>query len=167
MTKIEWFDLLVELEAPQRAQKLDEIRAKDADLAAQLQRLLALDDADADQPVTLESQLGSQLNLAIAQTVQARTQIGSYRLLGLLGQGGMGEVWRAERDVAGNKQPLALKILKLEDMSAEAHERFALEQRTLLKLVHPNIARLLDAGVASDGRPWIAMELVEGVPITE
>ena len=167
MTKIEWFDLLVELDPEQRALKLQEIRLLDADLAAQLERLLALDAADADQPDTLESQLGDQLNQAIAQTVQARTQIGSYRLLGLLGQGGMGEVWRAERDVAGNKQPLALKILKLEDMSAEAHERFALEQRTLLKLVHPNIARLLDAGVASDGRPWIAMELVEGVPITQ
>ena len=167
MTKIEWFDLLVELDPAQRALKLQEIRLLDADLAAQLERLLALDAADADQPDTLESQLGDQLNQAIAQTVQARTQIGSYRLLGLLGQGGMGEVWRAERDVAGNKQPLALKILKLEDMSAEAHERFALEQRTLLKLVHPNIARLLDAGVASDGRPWIAMELVEGVPITQ
>ena len=167
MTKIEWFDLLVELDPEQRALKLQEIRLLDADLAAQLERLLALDAADADQPDTLELQLGDQLNQAIAQTVQARTQIGSYRLLGLLGQGGMGEVWRAERDVAGNKQPLALKILKLEDMSAEAHERFALEQRTLLKLVHPNIARLLDAGVASDGRPWIAMELVEGVPITQ
>ena len=167
MTKIEWFDLLVELDPTQRALKLNEIRLLDAELAAQLERLLALDAADADQPDTLQSQLGDQLNQAIAQTVQARTQIGSYRLLGLLGQGGMGEVWRAERDVAGNKQPLALKILKLEDMSAEAHERFALEQRTLLKLVHPNIARLLDAGVASDGRPWIAMELVEGVPITQ
>ena len=167
MTKIEWFDLLVELDASQRAQKLQEVRLLDADLAEELARLLALDAADADQPDTLESQLGDQLNQAIAQTVQARTQIGSYRLLGLLGQGGMGEVWRAERDVAGNKQPLALKILKLEDMSAEAHERFALEQRTLLKLVHPNIARLLDAGVAGDGRPWIAMELVEGVPITQ
>ena len=167
MTKIEWFDLLVELSATERALKLTEIHATDADLAAQLTRLLAQDAAVNDQPDALPTQLGDQLNLAIAQTVQARTQIGSYRLLGLLGQGGMGEVWRAERDVAGNTQPLALKILKLEDMSAEAHERFALEQRTLLKLVHPNIARLLDAGVASDGRPWIAMELVEGVPITE
>ena len=167
MTKIEWFDLLVELTATERALKLTEIHATDADLAAQLTRLLAQDAAVNDQPDALPTQLGDQLNLAIAQTVQARTQIGSYRLLGLLGQGGMGEVWRAERDVAGNTQPLALKILKLEDMSAEAHERFALEQRTLLKLVHPNIARLLDAGVASDGRPWIAMELVEGVPITE
>ena len=167
MTKIEWFDLLVDLEPAQRAQKLAEIRATDADLAAQLTRLLAQDAASADAPDALETQLGDQLNLAIAQTVQARTQIGSYRLLGLLGQGGMGEVWRAERDVAGNKQPLALKILKLEDMSTEAHARFALEQRTLLRLVHPNIARLLDAGVATDGRPWIAMELVEGMPITE
>ena len=167
MTKIEWFDLLVELDGAQRAQKLAEIQALDADLAAQLTRLLAQDAASSNMPDALETQLGDQLNLAIAQTVQARAQIGSYRLLGLLGQGGMGEVWRAERDVAGNKQPLALKILKLEDMSAEAHERFALEQRTLLKLVHPNIARLLDAGVATDGRPWIAMELVEGLPITE
>ncbi len=167
MTKIEWFDLLVELDSAQRAQKLAEIQALDSTLAAQLTRLLAQDAASANTPDALETQLGDQLNLAIVQTVQARAQIGAYRLLGLLGQGGMGEVWRAERDVAGNKQPLALKILKLEDMSTEAQARFALEQRTLLKLVHPNIARLLDAGVATDGRPWIAMELVEGLPITE
>ncbi len=167
MTKIEWFDILVELDAATRLQKIVDLQVSDANLAAELKRLLAQDALDANVEDAASTRMGKQLNLAITTTVQARTQIGNYQLLGLLGQGGMGEVWRAERDLAGSKQLLAIKLLKLEDMTPELKERFALEQRTLLKLVHPNIARLLDAGVANDGRPWIAMELVDGTSITQ
>jgi eukaryotic-like serine/threonine-protein kinase len=167
MTKIEWFDALVELDAAKRAIELAELGIEQPTLAAELTRLLAQDANESGRGSGNTEQLGQQLNAAITRTVDARTEIANYRLLDLLGQGGMGEVWRAERYVAGTTQTLALKLLKFEDMTPELQERFALEQRTLLKLVHPNIARLLDAGVARDGRPWIAMELVEGTGITQ
>ena len=169
MSKIEWFESLIELAPDAQAQKLHELSLTDPALAAELTELLAIDRlesaaAEANEFTPFDTR---SLSAAITGAVQARSSIPQFELLGLLGQGGMGEVWRAKRVVAGIEQIVALKILKLESDSAELQERFALEQRTLLKLTHPNIARLLDAGVARDGRPWIAMELVEGVPITE
>jgi eukaryotic-like serine/threonine-protein kinase len=169
MNKIEWFDLLIELTPSEQSKKLQLLGSTDPELAAELTELLALDTDEASLSTPNASNpfdLGA-LNTAITGAVQARSRTPQFELLGLLGEGGMGEVWRAKRSVAGTEQIVALKILKLESTSAELQERFALEQRTLLKLTHPNIARLLDAGVADDGRPWIAMELVRGVPITD
>ena len=169
LTKIEWFELLIELAPEDQALKLAELQRTEPTLAAELTELLAFDAAQASATESNPSTPfdTAALSVAITGAVQSRSSIPQFELLGLLGQGGMGEVWRAKRVVAGVEQIVALKILKLESDSTELQERFALEQRTLLKLTHPNIARLLDAGVAGDGRPWIAMELVEGVPITE
>ena len=169
MTKIEWFEQLIELEPEVQAQKLSELQRTQPELSAELAELLAFDQLESSGTESHESTNfdTESLSAAITGAVQSRSSIPQFELLGLLGQGGMGEVWRAKRVVAGIEQIVALKILKLESDSSELQARFALEQRTLLKLTHPNIARLLDAGVAGDGRPWIAMELVEGVPITE
>ncbi len=170
MTKIQWFELLIELTPHAQAQKLSELLLTEPALAVELTELLAIDAAEASiDPAANETTPFDTVSLSVAITgaVQSRSSIPQFELLGLLGQGGMGEVWRAKRVVAGIEQIVALKILKLESDSKDLQERFALEQRTLLKLTNPNIARLLDAGVAGDGRPWIAMELVEGVPITE
>jgi len=170
MTKIEWFDALVELSPESQSQKLNELAATEPALALAVAELLALDSAElrnvSDTNESGRFGLGS-LSSVISGAVQARSNIPQFTLLGLLGEGGMGEVWRAKRTVAGVEQIVAMKILKFESDSVALQERFALEQRTLLKLTHPNIARLLDAGVAEDGRPWIAMELVVGVSITE
>ena len=170
MNKIEWFELLVELAPSEQSKKLHLLGATEPKLAAELSELLALDVAESSLTSSADASNSfdvSALSTAITGAVQARSRIPRFELLGLLGEGGMGEVWRAKRRVAGAEQIVALKILKLESTSTELQERFALEQRTLLKLTHPNIARLLDAGVADDGRPWIAMELVLGVPITD
>ncbi|RYD16474.1 MAG: serine/threonine protein kinase [Lysobacteraceae bacterium] len=87
----------------------------------------------------------------------------SYRVLARLGQGGMGVVHLAERTDGDLRQRVALKLLHAGGGSdAATLARFARERRILAQLDHPNIARLIDAGVNADGRPFLAMELVEG-----
>jgi len=94
-----------------------------------------------------------------------RQQFGPYRLIRLLGEGGMGLVYLAERKDLGNL--VAIKILRDAWLSPARRERFASEQRTLAQLNHASIARLYDADALADGTPWFAMEYVEGVPLTE
>lgn len=90
--------------------------------------------------------------------------IGNYRLLAPLGRGGMGVVWRAERAQGPLRREVALKLPRLAWGGAVA-QRLARERDILATLAHPNIARLYDAGVDAQGRPFIAMELVDGVAI--
>ncbi len=89
---------------------------------------------------------------------------GPYRIRNVLGQGGMGVVYLAEREDLGSVA--AIKILRDAFLSPERRERFASEQRTLAQLNHPAIARLYDASTLPDGTPWFVMEYVEGVPLT-
>jgi len=90
----------------------------------------------------------------------------NYRLIELLGSGGMGEVWLAEQEHPV-KRPVALKILGWGVDSKEGLARFEAECQALARMVHPGIARFFDAGVNPDGRPCLAMEYVPGIPITE
>ena len=91
-------------------------------------------------------------------------RIGQWRIVRAIGSGGMGEVYEAERVDGGFAQRAAVKLLRRE---ASAHlERFHAERQILARLDHPGIASLLDGGVAADGRPWMAMELVEGRALT-
>jgi eukaryotic-like serine/threonine-protein kinase len=95
----------------------------------------------------------------------ALEQIGPYRVVRVLGEGGMGTVFLAERLDLGRQA--AIKILRDAWLSPSRRRRFAAEQRTLAALNHPGIARLFDAGVLADGTPWIVMEYVDGTPITD
>ena len=83
----------------------------------------------------------------------------------LLGEGGMGVVYLAEREDLGNL--VAIKILRDAWLSPARRERFLSEQRTLAQLNHPSIARLYDADTLADGTPWFVMEYVDGLPLTE
>lgn len=89
---------------------------------------------------------------------------GPYRIRAMLGEGGMGIVYLAERSDLGSVA--AIKILRDAWLSPARRERFASEQRTLAQLNHPSIARLYDADTLADGTPWFAMEYVEGVALT-
>ncbi|MDQ3697088.1 MAG: serine/threonine-protein kinase [Gemmatimonadota bacterium] len=91
-------------------------------------------------------------------------EFGAYRLRRLLGEGGMGVVYLAERTDLGSLA--AIKILRDASLSPARRERFASEQRTLAQLEHSSIARLYDADTLPDGTPWFVMEYVEGVPLT-
>ena len=90
---------------------------------------------------------------------------GPYRLLRVLGEGGMGVVYLAERQDLSSL--VAVKILRDAWLSPARRERFASEQRTLAQLNHPAIARLYDAATSDDGTPYFVMEYVEGIPLTE
>src|SRR6185436_2684969 len=100
----------------------------------------------------------------IDATPERLREIGPYRLVRTIGEGGMGVVFLAERTDLGTSA--AVKILRDAWLSPSRRQRFAAEQRTLARLNHPGIARLFDAGTLSDGTPWIVMEFVEGVPLT-
>jgi WD40 repeat protein/tRNA A-37 threonylcarbamoyl transferase component Bud32/TPR repeat protein len=93
-------------------------------------------------------------------------QFGPYRVLSLLGHGGMGSVWLAERVDGLFTRRVALKLLHPALMGRAMSERVTREREILAGLNHPNIARLIDAGFAEDGQPYLALEYVAGVPLT-
>ncbi|MFO0585753.1 MAG: serine/threonine-protein kinase [Anaeromyxobacter sp.] len=92
-------------------------------------------------------------------------QVGPYVLLRELGKGGMGAVWLAERADGQLARRVALKLPRWAADPAGLHRRMARERDTLAAVEHPNIARLYDAGVDEAGRPWLAMEYVDGEPL--
>lgn len=92
-------------------------------------------------------------------------RFGAYRLLRLIGQGGMGVVYLAQRDDRQFEKEVAVKLLPVGLRDDVARARFLSERRILAGLDHPGIARLLDAGITDDGTPFFVMEYVEGEPI--
>src|SRR5207344_2831407 len=84
--------------------------------------------------------------------------------LDLLGEGGMGRVYRAHH--ARLDKQVAVKVVAPGRDSSQVLARFEVERQTLALMDHPNIAKVFDAGVATDGRPFFVMELVAGVPVT-
>ena len=92
-------------------------------------------------------------------------RIGPYRLLGLLGEGGFGEVYEAEQ-TAPVVRRVALKVIKPGMDSKSVIARFEAERQALAMMDHPCIAKVFDGGVTDFGLPYFAMELVKGVPIT-
>ena len=132
----------------------------DAALVAEVEALLVEDrtpDSFLDRP--LPEVAGHLLG------PDAPGRVGPYRVLRLVGEGGMGVVYLVEREDVGGRA--ALKLLRDAWVSPSRRARFLAEQRTLAQLDHPGIAQLHDAGTLPDGTPWFAMEYVEGVPLTE
>src|SRR5262249_54295805 len=92
-------------------------------------------------------------------------KIGAYRLIRELGRGGMSTVWLAERVDGTLQRQVALKLPHLAMINRRVAERMLRERDILASLEHPNIARLYDAGIGTDGRPYLAIEYVEGEPL--
>lgn len=92
-------------------------------------------------------------------------QIGPYRIMRLLGRGGMGEVYLCERADAHFEKEVAIKLVSRDLLSRQVQTRLRTERQILATLDHPNIARLLDGGTTSDGTPYLVMEYVDGEPI--
>jgi len=129
--------------------------------------VLAMLDQDASGHSLLDRNIVDLAHETLAKSVPASLifkEIGPYRILRLLGEGGMGVVYLAERSDLGTQ--VAVKVLRDAWLSPARRERFGTEQRTLAQLNHPSIARLYDADVLDDGTPWFAMEYVDGVPLT-
>ncbi len=93
-------------------------------------------------------------------------RLGAWRLISLVGEGGMASVFLAERDDGGFEQQVAVKVLRQGMLDPYEQQRFIRERQILARLEHPNIARLVDGGLTGEGVPWFALEYVQGQPIT-
>jgi serine/threonine-protein kinase len=150
---------------PEREAFLRAACAGDAELQAEVLALLAEDARGATVLDRDVAGLAAGLIGGGRSAPLPTHDFGPYRIRRVLGEGGMGVVYLAERQDLGSRA--AIKILRDASLSPARRERFASEQRTLAQLNHPSIAHLYDADALPDGTPWFAMEYVEGVPLAE
>ncbi|HEY2976656.1 MAG TPA: serine/threonine-protein kinase, partial [Burkholderiaceae bacterium] len=152
-------DQLLDTTPAERQARLNEIRSSDDLLASELERLLASHQAANRQSFMAGSVLpASQVDLE-------GQPVGSYTLEAVIGQGGMGSVWRARRSDGRYEGKVAVKFLNLALIAGKGAARFRREGEILARLSHAHIARLLDAGVAQGDYPYLILEYVEGEPI--
>jgi eukaryotic-like serine/threonine-protein kinase len=157
------FHEATELPQPERRTFLNAACGGDLELVSEVAAML---EQDSSPNSLLDRKLADVAHQTLAVPADLPFKdLGPYRLLGVLGEGGMGVVYLAERVDLGNQ--VAIKVLRDAWLSPARRERFSREQRTLAQLNHPNIAQLYDADTLSDGTPWFAMERVDGVPLTE
>jgi len=135
----------------------------DADLAALVHGLLAAD-AEERSGASIAAVVRDAMAEVTSAPRPAPERLGPYRIRQLLGEGGMGAVYLAERDDDEFLQQVAIKVAR-GLLDPERVRQFRTERQILAWLEHPNIARLLDGGTTADGLPYLVMEFVEGVPI--
>jgi serine/threonine protein kinase/tetratricopeptide (TPR) repeat protein len=148
----------------ERAAFLDQQCAGDSFLRAEVESLLAYNRADddaADSPAVHSE----GLRPSEQPTEEVGRVIGSYKLVGELGHGGMGAVYLAARADEHYRQDVAIKLIRRGMDTDFVLRRFRNERQILAGLDHPNIARLLDGGSTEDGLPYLVMEYVAGLPI--
>ena len=133
--------------------------AIDARTRAEVESLLAF---DTKSSTTLQGNIGRVAQRALETLEPKHSMCGPYRLLELLGRGGMGAVYLAERIDGEIASRVAIKLLRPGADDPQLRRRFLAERQILATLSHPNIGRLLDAGHRDDGQPYLAMEYVEG-----
>ena len=151
-------DALLELPDDLRSEHLAALRREDAALADELEKLLTLEESDTEflaEPV-----------VDLPNGARPGARIGAYRLDRLIGEGGMGQVWLATRADGLYERKVALKLLRPGLADPRLRQRFDREREILARFAHPYIARLLDAGINKDGQPYLALEYVDGEPIT-
>ncbi|WP_245824927.1 serine/threonine protein kinase [Sphingomonas azotifigens] len=156
------FDALSGLPAPQRAQQL---RAADGNprVRDEVESLLRSSDLNGFLDHAIE--LGDAEPVSNPPSLAAGAMVGQFRVLRPIGRGGMGEVYLAQRAQGGFEQRVALKMLRPEAVTDAA--LFEFERGILANLEHPGIARLIDGGTTDDGRPFMALEYVEGEAIDD
>jgi serine/threonine-protein kinase len=161
----EVFSAAIDVEPAARGALLEQRCGSRANLKADVEALLTSHDRAGDfiQPRT--QNLTAALDAATVSAAGMRA--GSFTLGEPIGEGGMGTVYRAERVEGGFSQRAAVKIIASRLSGREAIRRFATERQILASLHHPNIVTLLDGGVTESGQPYLAMELIEGRPITD
>jgi serine/threonine protein kinase/Tfp pilus assembly protein PilF len=151
----------LEVEPSERRQFVTDLAGGDEDLARDVHALL-----DAHEASGIFERPAPPVDAALLEGGSDLEQVGPYRILELLGEGGMGQVWLAEQREPVRRR-VALKIIKLGMDTREVVARFESERQALAMMDHPGIAKVLDAGATETGRPFFVMELVRGVPITE
>ena len=135
----------------------------DEALIDEVATLLASHDAPGEFLEAVPPNLRTQAFAAADSHVGER--IGAYRIVGMLGTGGMGDVLRGVRDDDQYRAEVAIKLMRADLRDSFAEQRFKTERQILARLDHRNIARLLDGGTTQAGLPYVVMELVHGEPI--
>ena len=156
------FHAAADLEVDQRAAFLEAACSDDLQMRMDV---LALLEEDGRKFTLLDRDLAETAHDVLDGSVPQLRNVGPYRILRVLGRGGMGVVYLAEREDLGSLA--AIKVLRDASLSPARRERFRREERLLAQLAHPSIARLYDADVLSDGTPYFVMEYVKGVPLTD
>ena len=155
----------LDLEPDERQRFLDRECGHDASLRGEIESLLTA--ARSAKPGS--DPLATGMALEAVQAMGGRSwigrQLGPYRVVSLIANGGMGTVYRAERVDGQFTQQVAVKVMRDGSNTDELAARFLAEQRILASLEHPNLAKVLDGGITDDGVPYFIMELVEGEPI--
>ncbi|NOT35039.1 MAG: serine/threonine protein kinase, partial [Candidatus Eisenbacteria bacterium] len=155
------FHAALERSPTERERFVAEACAGDSTLRAEVTAMLAAHTATG---LRIEDSLLRAL-LEPGPALRASTRAGAWRLVEPLGEGGMGDVWLAERADGAYEQRAAIKLVRAGLRSFDLIARFLRERQVLAQLTHPNIARLLDGGTTEDGTPFLAMEFVAGQPI--
>lgn len=155
------FEASLELPDDKREDWLRQRAVKDAALLKKVLELHATDSQPGSAILTGNVVLETELT----DTVPER--IGTYRITGVIGRGGMGAVYRGQRDSGDFDHLVAIKVIRSGVLSDALKQRFDRERQTLAQLIHPNIARLYDGGQTSDQNPYFVMEYVDGMPITQ
>jgi tetratricopeptide (TPR) repeat protein len=159
------FDEAAHLEGDARDTFLRDACRGDEALRREVESLLAYHEADTrflETPVAHVTPLVDSANAPLVGTV-----LGAWRLEAIVGRGGMGEVYRAVRADGSYDSVAAVKVVRADVATRQFIERFRLERRVLAALDHPNIARLIDGGQTATGQPYLVMEYVDGVRITD
>jgi serine/threonine protein kinase/tetratricopeptide (TPR) repeat protein len=159
----ELFHLLADLSSEARTQYFAE-HDVDFDTCREVEALLAF---DSGASAFLLRDISVAAERSLPQIEPENWRCGPYRLLRILGRGGMGSVHLAERADGEVDQRVAIKFLRPGADERAFRDRFLRERQILATLRHPGIAGLLDAGHTADGRPYLAMDYVEGIPIDE
>jgi WD40 repeat protein len=158
-------------DAQARTAFLERACGADSILRARIENLLEADSRArqflADNPLGLAPEVDHKDSQASAPPEEGPdVNIGRYKLLQKIGEGGMGVVYMAEQQEPVRRR-VALKIIKLGMDTRQVVARFEVERQALALMDHPNIAQVFDGGATEEGRPYFVMELVQGVPITE
>jgi serine/threonine-protein kinase len=164
------FDRLADASATDWETQLALACPDDAEVRAEALALLRADrtataaGALAEAAPQIIAGLAEQIGAEEAATSAARAglRLGPFRLVRQIGSGGMGAVWLCERVEGGFSQTVAIKLIRGGWDAADTQRRFLAERQILAGLQHPNIAHLIDGGVGADGKPWLALEYVDG-----
>ena len=158
----ELFFAAADLHGPARTEFLEQACGSDSELRREAESLLDTDTLPCDSiSVLIESAATSLLESDVMEGVR----LGSWRIIREIGRGGMGAVYLAGRADDQFDKQAAIKLVKRGIDTDSVLNRFRRERRILAGLDHPNIARLIDGGTSTDGRPYFVMEFIEGIPI--
>jgi eukaryotic-like serine/threonine-protein kinase len=173
MTPEEWREIkailgaALEIAPGERASYLEEACGGNGPLRSELESLLASYGEAGSFIEHPAAQLGAAAVAPARETLPAGTELGPYRIVQLIAEGGMGAVYQAVRVDDLYRKVVAIKVIKRGVAGDYALKRFDIERQILAHLDHPNIARLLDGGTTADGRPYFVMDFIAGTPIDE